>query len=182
MNHSGQASMEFVLVLVFMLVIVAAIVLPLGQTLQYALEDVSVTGHISSGINRIESSVSTMTIIPGNSRQDLDFFLPGNTRVLCNSVDNNVGFYFELKTSVFDASGAVPAGCTENGIGSVPAMSCVKYYVFPPSADLRCQGSATDEFVLESGQTGFSQNFRLGSKYAPGIPNVPSYTIDLNVV
>jgi hypothetical protein len=176
----GQASLEFILVLIFMLVIMAAVVVPLGQRAQFALEDVSKTGFVSSALHRAEFTISTMTSIPGGSRQNIDFFLPRGTSFVCNPVDNNVGIIFPLNTDVFDSTGSVPVNCTDFPSPAFPSMSCTKYVVFPPSADLHCQGETDTSYLIDAGQNGFTQTFTIRGYYSAS--GSPPYIIDFNVV
>ena len=101
----GQASLEFILVLIFMLVIMAAVVVPLGQRVQFAMDDVSKVGFADAGLKVIASSISNMTIIPGDSRQIVDIYLPKGSTFFCNNNGKNVGITFPLNPDVFDATG-----------------------------------------------------------------------------
>lgn len=179
-SHSlrGQASLEFILVLVFMLVIMAAIIVPLGQRSQYALEDVSKAGFVSSAISRIDNTITSMTIIPGSSRQLVDIYLPKGVSFVCNpaGTDNNVGIIFPLNSPVFDSTGNVPPDCVDN---SPSPMLCTKYFVFPSYVDLHCQGDSAQGYRVDTGQVGFSQQFRItGRQTTPPL----SYIIDFNAV
>lgn len=179
-SSRGQASLEFILVLIFMLVIMAAVVVPLGQRAQFALEDVSKTGFASSALHRAEFTLSTIASIPGGSRQNIDFFLPRGTSFVCNPVDDEVGIIFPLNTDVFDSTGSVPLNCTDFPSPSIPSMSCTKYVVLPPSVDLHCQGDIDSNYYIDAGQNGFTQTFTIRGYYTAS--GSPPYIIDFNVV
>ncbi len=163
----GQASLEFILVLIFMLVIMAAVVVPLGQRVQFAMDDVSKVGFADAGLKVIASSISNMTIIPGDSRQIVDIYLPKGSTFFCNNNGKNVGITFPLNSDVFDATGQAPADCVENPSDPAIAMLCSKDFVFPSFVELRCQGDAAPDasFTLDVGQSGFTQTFRMAGRY-----------------
>ncbi len=180
----GQASLEFILVLIFMLVIMGSVVAPLGQRAQFALDDVSKAGFADAGLKVIRSVVGNMTLVPGNSRQLVDVYLPPGSFFACSNKDNNVGIIFPLNSDVFDATGNAPVNCVENPdpLLTSSAMLCSKSFIFPPSATLRCQGDPLllGSFVIQTGQVGFSQHFKLESRYDSS--SSPAYIIDFNAV
>lgn len=178
MRARGQASIEFVLVLIFMLVIVSAVVLPLGQRMQYAMEDVSSAGFISRGLDRVVSTTNLMSAVPGGTRLTIEVYFPSNTTFVCNPLDNNVGFIFPLHTDVFDAGGQPPVECDETFSTPEYGMRCSKYFVFPPTIDLHCQGNALTGYAVDSGEFGYAQSFIMRSKFVAG--NSPPYTLDFN--
>lgn len=173
MDNSGQASIEFILVLLFMLVMVISIVIPLGQTMQNALQDVSTVGSLSSGSSKIQQSISLLTSIPGDSRQVMDIYLPRDTNWLCDPAKNEITITFALNSKVFDLNGSVPANCTDSVTSK---MTCVKRIVVSPH-DLSCQGQAVANFGLEVSGAGFSQRFAIGSKYQS---TTSTFSVDFN--
>lgn len=182
MNARGQASLEFILVLIFMLVIMVAVMVPLGQRVEHAMDDVSKTGFVDAGLKIISSTTGTMINTPGSSRQLIDIYLPKGSSFFCDNSDNNVGITFPLNSDVFDATGNAPVNCIENPSDPAIAMLCSKGVQFPSFVELRCQSNPipTSSFIIDTGQTGFSQKFRILSTYFPG--GNPRYIIDFNSV
>jgi uncharacterized protein (UPF0333 family) len=188
MNHSfsfsssrGQASLEFVLVLIFMLVIMSAVIVPLGQRSQNALEDVSKAGFARSGLSHIEYTISNMLLVPGDSRQIIDIYLPEGTIFSCDPVLNDVNITFPLNRDVFEITGAVPSECVDNiAPNTPPEMVCSKTFDFPSYADLHCQGDPNNGYDVSTGQNGFTQRFNIRSYYVPG--PIISYEVDFNAV
>lgn len=177
----GQASLEFILVLIFMLVIVGAVIVPMGQRAQFALQDVSTVGFADSGLNRLDTVFRAISSTPGAVRQLPEVFIPAGVALACDSSSRQISFIFPLNRSVFDSTGNVPPSCVETPLLSTP-MSCTKSLSLPAYVDLRCQGSADPNatFLLESGQRGFTQRFRVFSRYFPSAPI--RYVIDFNSV
>lgn len=189
MNHvhsssRGQASLEFILVLIFMLVIIVAVIVPLGQRIQFAMEDVSKVSFSDAGLNLIQSTLNNLLLSPGTSRQFVDVYLPKGSSLACDNLTGSINITFPLNTDVFDATGSIPLDCSDNTDPFKPtvAMFCSKSVSFPASAELRCQGDAlsTGGFLLETGQAGFSQRFRMFARYFPG--GTPLYVVDFNAV
>lgn len=179
-SSRGQASLEFTLVLIFMMVIMAAIIVPLGQRSQNALEDVSSASFARAGLSHIDYTISNMTTIPGGSRQIIDVYLAKGMVFSCDPVANRVSLVFPLHSDVFDASGNVPSGCVDNLPPAVPTMQCTKEFVFPSTSDLHCQGDPSASFSVETGSAGFSQRFNIRSYYKTGAGSL--YIIDFNAV
>lgn len=183
-SSRGQASLEFILVLIFMLVIIVAVIVPLGQRIQFAMDDVSKVSFSDAGLNLIQSTLNNLLLSPGTSRQFVDVYLPKGSFLACDNALGSVSITFPLHTDVFDATGAIPADCVDNTNPLLPdvAMFCSKSVSFPASAELRCQGDAlpAGSFLLETGQSGFSQRFRMFSRYSPGA--TPPYVVDFNAV
>lgn len=177
----GQASLEFVLVLIFMLVIMSAIIVPLGQRSQNALDDVSKAGFARSGLSHVEYTISNMLLVPGGSRQIIDVFLPVGATFSCDPVANDVNISFPLNRDVFDITGTAPPECVDNfSPNTPPEMVCSKAFDFPPYADLHCQGDPANGYLIETGQNGFTQRFNIRAYYVPG-PAI-SYVVDFNAV
>ncbi len=177
----GQASLEFILVLIFMLVIMAGVVVPLGQRAQFALDDVSKVGFADAGLKLIGSTVNNMLMVPGTSRQIIDVYLPKGSSFFCSNRDKNVGFTIPLNTDVFDVTGQAPLNCDENPSDPSIAMLCSKGFQFPSFTTLQCQGDPDPDasFTISAGQSGFSQGFRIISRYNTG---GSIYLIDFNAV
>jgi len=177
----GQASLEFVLVLIFMLVIMSAIIVPLGQRSQNALDDVSKAGFASSGLSHVEYTISNMLLVPGGSRQIIDVFLPVGATFSCDPVANLVNITFPLNRDVFDITGTAPPECVDNVSPNIPPeMVCTKAFVFPAYANLHCQGDPSSGYMIETGQNGFTQRFNIHSYYISG--SSTSYVVDFNAV
>lgn len=180
----GQASLEFILVLIFMLVIVSAVVVPLGQRAQFAMDDVSKAGFADAGLKLISVVVENITLAPGNSRQVVDIYLPPGSFFNCTNVSGTLEILFPLNSDVYDATGNVPVNCDEDPdpLLTNATMLCSKSYVFPLSTTLRCQGDSqpSGTFSIQTGQVGFSQHFKIESKYDSA--SFPPYVIDFNAV
>lgn len=183
-SMKGQASLEFILVLIFMLVIVSAVVVPLGQRAQFAMDDVSKAGFADAGLKLIGSVVGNITLAPGNSRQVVDIYLPPGSYFNCTNSNRTVEILFPLNSDVYDATGTAPVNCDENPPAALTsaAMLCSKSFVFPSSVKLQCQGDPllTGKFSIQTGQVGFSQHFKIESKYDSAV--FPPYSIDFNAV
>ncbi len=167
MNTKGQASIEFVLVLMFMLVMVLSIVIPLGQKMQNALDDVRTVGSLSAGLTKIENTKSLFLSIPGDNSQLLDIYLPPDTNWLCNPAANEISVTFALNSPVYNNDGSVPDGCKDPNDIAYPGlllMTCTKFVEIASPHILSCQKSSED-FGLEVGSSGFTQRFVLATTY-----------------
>jgi hypothetical protein len=178
MFQKGQASIEFVLVLVFMLVLITGIIVPLSQRIQFSLDDVGRAAAVSEGVKQLESTFGLMTGMNGDGKQQLSVFLPKGSVLLCDPAGDDLNITLPLHFSVFNSDGSIPPSCIQNAISTPFAMECQKKVVIPPSSDLHCGGSSTESFVIETGAAGFAQSFWVGVDYLSG-PS-PLYTIDVN--
>ncbi len=184
MNARGQASIEFVLVLLFMLVMLLSIVFPLGQTMQNALTDVRTVGSLSAGLTKIDHTISLFTSISGNNRQVLDLYLPPDTNWLCDPVGNKISVTFMLNNPVYNLDGTVPSMCKDpsdqTANPGLQHMICTKTIDVAPY-DLSCQGDKTKNFGLEVSSSGFAQRFAVGTIYSTPPPTfAPIFEVDFN--
>lgn len=165
MSTRGQASIEFVLILLFMLVMTLSIVMPLGQKMQNALDDVQRVGSLSASTSKINQTISLFTSIPGDNRQVLDLYLSPDTNWLCDPVTKKITVTFALNSSVYNSDGFIPSTCKDPLVDtSVSKMTCVKT-IDLSSHTLSCQASTTQDFGLEVGTAGFSQRFAVATEY-----------------
>lgn len=167
MNNHGQASIEFVLVLLFMLVMVLSIVIPLGQSMQEALDDVRTVGSLSAGVSKIDHTTSLFLSIPGDNSQVLDLYLPPDTNWLCDPSSNEISVTFALNSPVYNTDGSVPSTCKDPNDPANPGlllMTCTKVVAINSPHVLSCQQSASN-FGLEVGSSGFTQRFILSTEY-----------------
>ncbi|MFH0970913.1 MAG: TadE family protein [Candidatus Diapherotrites archaeon] len=178
MGNRGQASIEFIFVLLFMLVIVMGIIVPLGQKLQHSLDDVGRAGSVAKGVSQFDSAFRMMVGSNSDSRQIVSVFLPKGSTFVCDPVKNDVNITLPLHLNVFNSDGSVPSSCIQLlGSGDF-LMECSKKITLPPNTDLHCGGSGIDDYAIETGAVGFAQSFRIGVKYTSTM--FPPYVIDVN--
>lgn len=177
-NSRGQASIEFILVLIFMLVVVSGVIVPLGQRLQFALEDVSRAGNVSAAHSHIEADMAALLSTPSDGLLIRDLYLPKGASLNCKPTEGSIDLTFSLNRSVFRLDGSVPPSCTQNPSGSAIAMFCTLRLAVPADATLECQGSPTDSFTVDTGAAGFTQRFSVGSTYTSGNPG--TFVIDFS--
>jgi uncharacterized protein (UPF0333 family) len=182
MDARGQASFEFILVLMFVLTIVIVLIVPLGQTTQQAMEDVFRASTVASNLRSVDNAISLARIQGAASQQTFSLYLPKDSNVDCHiSTGANdpaqVRFAIQFSKKVFDAGGSVPAGCIDLGAASTQ-MTCTKSVRIPSNFIFTCQGAAQD-YSINAADRGYAQPFRLNyipSTVAPFIP-----TIDFSV-
>ncbi len=180
MRSRGQASIEFIFVMVFMFVIIAGIILPLSQSFQSSLTDVGRAGSVSSGVKQVEYTLRLLSGTNAKGKQVVGIFLPRDTSFLCDPSLDDVNISLPLALSVFNTDGSVPPSCVLQEESSPYAMICEKSVPIPSSVDITCGGSSVDSFVIETGGVGFTQSFTFQAEYTPSAlpPSLP-YVIDI---
>jgi hypothetical protein len=177
MHSRGQASIEFIFVLVFMFVLLVGVILPLGLKFQSSLDDVGRAGAVASGVKQVQYTLGLMTSTHAGGRQVVGFFIPRDSNFSCDPSGNTLSVSLPLALPVFDTNGSVPSSCVQLTDDPSYSMRCVKQILVPFSVDLTCGGSATDSFVIETGGAGFTQDFAFGSTYNSLQPK--PYVIDV---
>lgn len=177
MHSRGQASIEFIFVLVFMFVLLVGVILPLGQTFQSSLDDVGRAGSLSSSVKQIEYTFRLLTSTHADGQQSIGVFIPRDSNFSCNPQTDTITMSLPLALDVFKTDGGVPSSCVELSDSSEYAMVCTKNIPLPPSVDITCAGDNTLPFVIETGGLGFTQTFTLESSFTAS--PVPSYTVDV---
>ncbi len=164
MNARGQASIEFVLVLVFMLAIIASVILPLGEKARFAMEDVSQVGSVSPGLQQFQSTLTRILSADSNAVQHISIYFPPASTYLCRPGTNPVSppagiqFTFSFHSKIFTAAGDIPPGCVD----ALEGMSCAKFIPIPDGIVFRCQGLPSTLQTIEAGESGFLQSFAMG--------------------
>lgn len=177
MHSRGQASIEFIFVLVFMFVIIVGVILPLSQTFQSSLDDVGRAGSLSGGVKQVEYSLRLLTNTHAPGKQVVGIFIPRDSNFSCDPVADELSMTLPLALPVFNTDGSVPSSCTLLSDSSAYAMVCEKQVAVPSSVDLRCGASTTLPFLIETGGAGFTQSFTFESTY--DALAVPPYVVDI---
>lgn len=177
MHSRGQASIEFIFVLVFMFVLLVGVILPLGQTFQSSLDDVGRAGALSSSVKQLEYSFALLASTQASGKQVVGVFIPRDSNVTCNPTTNVLQFSLPLALPVFNTDGTTPSSCVDLGDDSEYSMVCTKTVALPSTIDLTCEGEAALPFTLETGGLGFTQSVTLDSVYTA--TGTPPYVIDL---
>lgn len=177
MSSRGQASIEFIFVLVFMFVIIVGVILPLSQTFQSSMDDVGRAGSLSGSVKQVEYSLRLLTNTHASGKQSVGVFIPRDSNFSCDPVADELMMSLPLALPVFNTDGTVPSTCTLITDPTDYAMVCEKLIVIPDSVDLRCGASTSIPFVLETGGAGFTQTFTFESTYDALID--PPYVVDI---
>jgi hypothetical protein len=177
MDFKGQASIEFIFVLVFMFVLLVGVILPLGQTFRSSLDDVGRAGSLSSSVKQVEYSLRLLTNTQASGQQEVSVFIPRNSNFTCDPGTDELSMSLPLALPVFTTEGIVPASCVELDADPVYAMICEKAILVPDDVDLRCGSSTSLPFVLETGGAGFTQTLILESTYDGALS--PPYVVDV---
>lgn len=178
----GQASFEFILVLLFVLTILMVLILPMGQSTQRAMEDVFRASTLSRNMSQLESALERAQLQGSDSLQPLEWYLPRDSNVLCHfatspSDVNRISFTVLFSKKVFQASGINIPGCVDDP--NALTMPCTRSIILPPQLALQCQQSATTDFFLNAEEKGFNQPFAL--RYTPPAPPATVATVDFSV-
>ena len=178
MHSRGQASIEFVLVLVFMLAIIVSVILPLGEKARFAMEDVAQIGSVSPGLQQFQAGMGRMLSADSNAVQRISIYLPKGSVYTCqpgtnpSSPSSGIQFTLSFHSKIFTPAGDIPPGCAD----ALDGMSCVKSISIPSGIIFRCQGLPSTPQTIEAGESGFLQPFVMGY-HATGVSRV----LDFNV-
>ena len=144
LNEHGQVTIEFLLVLVIMLLYVQVLVIPISDSAVQAIEDVSRVANATLSTSKIVDNISFVSSLPGNSRQVVYIYVPKDSEITCNQLNNSVDFKVNLhKTAV---------ACTAN----LNLFYCIKQKKLSDDIFLQC---GFQKFV--AGSQGFTQGITI---------------------
>lgn len=189
-RQKGQASIEFVLILLLALIIVMTIIVPLGERLQQSMEDVAKVGSLTSDLERIDQLFATLGAQQdANASQTITLFLPKHSRFICVPGNSSTG-YLSVATQLYrpvfnydgsDISGSLgPQNLLVHGCSAatVTPYECARQILLPDRFNqLLCNAESRTPFIVQSGSRGFSQTLRIDVVY----PQSGSFP-DVNVV
>jgi uncharacterized protein (UPF0333 family) len=100
--RKGQISIEFVLLLVILLIYIQMMVQP---NLDFAIDSTTEVNDMGLARNATQKLIDTTDYIAlstSNAKQQIHFFLPANTAIICDEAENTLTFEVELKRAYVD--------------------------------------------------------------------------------
>jgi uncharacterized protein (UPF0333 family) len=92
MNTKGQISIEYILLIIVLLVFIQSFIQPVFESSINASQDVSLVGQARSGAQKLVNALNFVGASPGDMKQTVDFFLPANSTLSCDSATKVVTF------------------------------------------------------------------------------------------
>lgn len=95
MENKGQASVEYLLLIVVILIIMAAVTIPLVGNSVDATMDVSTSSDAKNAIQNIANAVNLVYANGPGAKRTIDIYIPQNGNI---SVDNNAKIIYQTLT------------------------------------------------------------------------------------
>jgi len=118
----GQASIEFIFLVLIVIVYLTTVVIPLSKEAQDSISDVDSVARANNETQKIANTINDVFLLGEGSKQTLAVFLPEDTIIYCK--DKNISFEATLKQLPY------PAQCSSG--------KCVKVFTFSTSTLLTC--------------------------------------------
>ena len=133
-NRKGQASIEFMLLLIIMLMYVQLIIVPSIDVAAASSEDVVRLGEARFAAEKLANTVNYVSASTGESKQTIKLFVPRETTIECNDTDNTIDFSVNMSMETGGIIGCSGTLCEK----SIPVMTatdlvCVMSQVLGPN-------------------------------------------------
>ncbi|MBI5884730.1 hypothetical protein HZB89_01385 [archaeon] len=94
----GQASIEFLLIIVIMIVFIQTIVQPAVLASADALEDVRQVGETKAAAQKLVNALDELSLAGDNAVKTIFIFVPGNSVIECSQLDSRIVYAASLKS------------------------------------------------------------------------------------
>lgn len=147
-NARGQISIEFMLLLVFMLVYLTASILPSIELGGQSAQEVESLGQARIAAEKIAGTLNRLQDQTTGARETITLFIPLDANILCNTAQKKVGFAYELQGSNVTA-------CENDDDNPPNPRTCTKWFEIrmPSTHTLTCHNNTAlaDPLVFSLG-------------------------------
>jgi hypothetical protein len=143
MNKRGQASIEFMFLILISIVYLTTAVMPMAKNVQGIAYDTENISRANGETQKIVNAITNISMQSTGSKETLMVFIPENTVIFC--APTKISFTATLKEKPF------PAQCNSLGV-------CVKEFTLPSTTQMNCTqaqvaGPVATKIVIEKQQT-----------------------------
>lgn len=155
MNQNGQISLEFMLLLVFILVYITSSVVPSVELAAISTQEIQGLGQARISAEKIANAVNRLQAQSSGAKQSIIVLVPKDANILCEtSPDNTIGFSFGLQglaaTACENDDDTDPIVCTKKFVVNAPAFSC--------ASNFPLQGPQSATIVITKNSSGTTVN------------------------
>lgn len=94
-NKRGQTSIEFILLILFVLVYISSVTNPMVATANNSAEEVSSLGNAKIASQKIANAIDYVALAP-NAKKTINVFVPENSKIIINMANNSVDFNADM--------------------------------------------------------------------------------------
>ena len=110
--QKGQAIIEFIFLILIIVVYIVSVTMPLIDATKNIVQDTENITRANNECQKIVNSIKEINLFGEGSRQTLDIFIPNNTKIDCNAINNKILFETQLTQTPYPA--VCPLGkCTK---------------------------------------------------------------------
>lgn len=143
-NQKGQISLEFMLLLVFLLLYLSTSLLPGIELAARSTQEVESIGQARIAAQKIVSTIDRLQSQTSGARQTITIFIPKDVNIFCSDgTPDIIGFSFELK-------GPPVIACENDDDNPQDPIKCTRKYPTTAGNTVSCS-SGTDNIL--GGQT-----------------------------
>ncbi|MBU0636561.1 hypothetical protein KKE06_06050 [Candidatus Micrarchaeota archaeon] len=143
-NQKGQISIEFMLLLVFLLLYLSSSILPSVYLAAASTQEVESIGQARIAAQKIVSTVNRLQDQTSGAKQTITIFVPKDANILCNSApDNEIGFSYQLQGTTHTPATA----CENDDDNPADSSKCTKI-ITVNTTTLGCEKDPIDPLVL----------------------------------
>jgi hypothetical protein len=140
--QKGQASLEFLFLVLIVIVYLTTTIMPLTKDASSAVSDVDSLAKANNETQKIINSINRVAAYGEGTRETLNILIPQNTTLFC--ADTNISFKTTLLANPY------PSQC--------PSGICNKYFPTPQNTTLDCKlqtiiGPTKAQIIIEKSGT-----------------------------
>ncbi|MGI6589106.1 MAG: hypothetical protein ACOX1V_00360 [Candidatus Iainarchaeum sp.] len=94
--QKGQAIIEFIFLILIIVVYLTSTTIPLVESAQKTINDTQNITRANNELQKIINAINEINLFSDGSKQTLQIFIPSNTTLKCNSLENKISFETQL--------------------------------------------------------------------------------------
>jgi len=113
MRQKGQISIEFMLLLLFVIIFIGAVIMPGVSIATSSAEDVARVSQARLAVEKIANSVEEIASLGGDARKTVHIFVPQDAEIHCDEGSKEI--FFEIRIGEKIAKEYTPNECPSTG-------------------------------------------------------------------
>jgi uncharacterized protein (UPF0333 family) len=115
MKNRGQVILEFIFIILIVVIYIFTVTKPFIDNSQNTITDIEALTRTNNETEKLVDSINKLYLLGNGSRETLDLFVPIQGKIICNDVDNNIGFTVDLTNSINQEHSLCPNNvCTKS--------------------------------------------------------------------
>jgi len=143
MKTKGQASIEFMFLILISIVYITTVVVPMAKNAQGLVYDTENISRTNSEAQKIVNAITNISMQSAGSRETVTVFIPADSNITCSSSKISFATTLSIKERA-----TIPSQCDPI------TFTCSKEFMLPSSAQIDCKipginGPVATKIIIE---------------------------------